>query len=423
MKVAIIGAGYVGLPTAVGLAEYGHDIILVEANQKTFENLNKGILHLYEAGLQELFDKNKRKIIITKEMSAVIMADIIILAVGTPMGENGECDLTYIKEAAKELSLYAQEGQIIATKSTVPVGTGDMIEEITKAKEKGLNIVSLPEFLREGYAVEDFFNPDRIVIGTDSDEVFARVASLYDGHIDNTKIIHTTRRSAELIKYASNAFLAVKIHYINEMANLCEHVGANVQDVAKGMGMDSRIGKKFLNAGVGFGGSCFPKDTRALLKTAADNYTDLTLVHAAYYGNEQRMLDLANKISFIADKCQKKKLAVLGLAFKNGTDDVRCSPAIAIINEIRGIDNIAVYDPKAIEKAKPVLRQDVKYAESIEDCVKDADMIAILTEWQEFKVVENMDFNDTMVILDWRNILDSDKMYNKPNVIYNRIGR
>ena len=421
MYIAVIGSGYVGLPTACGLASFGNDVVCIDTNKEKLKLLQSGIIPLYEEGLQELYESVKENLKFSGDVSDIKKAELIILAVGTPMSDDGSADLQYIYQATQDIKPYLQNGAIVATKSTVPIGTNDEIERIIDRSD--VTVVSMPEFLREGYALQDFFNPDRIIIGTDNISVFNKLRNLYIQHIPSEKIIRTNRRSAELIKYASNAFLATKIQFINEISDLCEKVDADVADVAAGMGLDTRIGRKFLNAGIGYGGSCFPKDTNALEYMANKNGVKLGIVSSTIKGNHDRRFNIAARINkYISDIDGDARVAILGLAFKNGTDDIRYSPAIDIIQNITH-NPIYVYDPKAMNNAKNVLGANVIFTKSLKDCVKDADVIAILTEWPDFKELEHMSFDKNTVILDYRNILDEAIMREKPHVTYKRIGQ
>ena len=421
MKIAVIGSGYVGLPTACGLASFGNDVVCIDNNEEKLKILNSGTMPLYEEGLQKLYEEVKDKLKFSGQTSDINDADLIILAVGTPMADDGSANLQYIFQAAKDITPHLKNDAIVATKSTVPIGTNDEIERIINRSD--IHVVSMPEFLREGYALHDFFNPDRIIIGTDNENVYNRIRDIYISHIPAERIIKTNRHSAELIKYASNAFLATKIQFINEISDLCEQIDADVSDVSIGMGMDSRIGRKFLNAGIGYGGSCFPKDTNALEYMARQHGVKLGLVSSTIRGNHDRRFNIANRINDqIKNLDASAKVAVLGLAFKNGTDDIRYSPAIDIISNIN-YKPIYAYDPKAMQNAKKVLSSNVTYTKSIQECIKGADIIVILTEWPEFKELENVEFEKPTLILEYRNLLDSGKMTIKKNVTYKRIGQ
>ncbi|MDR2033861.1 MAG: UDP-glucose/GDP-mannose dehydrogenase family protein [Helicobacteraceae bacterium] len=414
MNICVIGTGYVGLPTGVGFAELGHKVVCVDKIKAKIDALNAGKITLFEEGLEELFRKNAASgdIKFTTEISeAVPNADIIIIAVGTPpRAETKEADMRYIYEAASEIAERLSGYTVIAIKSTVPVGVGDDAEKIIRDKnpKADFDLVSMPEFLREGFAVYDFFNPDRVVIGSNNGRAKTVIEALYDSYKQKPNILYTNRRSAELIKYASNAFLAVKIHYINEIADLCEKVGANVYEVAHGMGLDSRIGSKFLKPGPGYGGSCFPKDTGALAYIARKANVDLSIVEMAIKGNGERKIAMANRITDALQGVAKPTIAVLGLAFKGGTDDVRESPAIEIISELlkKGF-RIKAYDPEATASAKAIFGDRIEYAVSANDAAKGADVLVVLTEWEEFKSISLKELQmRTKVIVDLRKTFD-----------------
>ena len=431
MKVAIIGTGYVGLPTGVGLAELGNEVICIDRDPSKIERLNNGILTIFEDGLEELFKKNvaqKRIRFTTSMKEGVSAADIVLIAVGTPPHPiTKEADMKYIHAAATELAEYLNGYTVIATKSTVPVGTGDGVETLIRKKNPtaDFDVVSLPEFLREGYAIHDFFNPDRIIIGANSERACQLVQQLYTPFADKTTLLCVKRRSSETIKYASNAFLAMKIHYINEMSNFCEKTGADVFEVAQGMGLDSRIGNKFLNPGPGYGGSCFPKDTNAMAYMARQNGVNLSLIEATIKGNEARYGQMAEKI-LKAAKSDSPKIGVLGLAFKNGTDDCRMSPALSIVQELiqRNVQ-LTAYDPKAMDNARLILGDKISYAPDMYEVMKDADVLAILTEWNDFK---NIDFSKAAELMKQKVIVDCRNLLNKDQAIetgfeYQGIGR
>ena len=418
MKVGIIGTGYVGLPTGVGLAELGNQVTCIDREPSKINALKAGKITLYEDGLEDLFHKNVRegRLHFTTSMEEGVKdADLVIIAVGTPPHPvTKEADMKYIHAAATELAEYLTGYTVVATKSTVPVGTGDVVEGLIQKKNPtaDFDVVSLPEFLREGFAVHDFFHPDRIVVGANTEKAKNVIKELYKPFEGKTNMLFVKRRSSETIKYASNAFLAIKIHYINEMANFCEKTGADINEVAKGMGLDSRIGPRFLNPGPGYGGSCFPKDTMAMAFMGRQNNVDMTLINAAIEGNLQRKKQMAGRILTAVEGIENPKIAVLGLAFKDGTDDCRESPAMEIVGELinRGA-NITAYDPKAIETARLLVGDKINYAEDMYSTLKDADVLAILTEWGEFK---NLDLNkaaDLMrhkKIVDCRNLIDAD---------------
>ena len=433
MKIGIIGTGYVGLPTGVGFAELGNEVVCIDMNLEKIEKLKSGNLTLYEDGLQDLFLKNLRsgKLRFTSSMKEGIQgADVVFIAVGTPPHPiTKEADMKYIYAAATELAEYLDDYTVIATKSTVPVGTGDEIEKLILKKNPKANfdVISLPEFLREGYAIHDFFNPDRIVVGANTEKARQIIKELYKPFQDKTNILFVNRKSSETIKYASNAFLAVKIHYINEMANFCEKVGADISEVAQGMGLDKRIGNRFLNAGPGYGGSCFPKDTMAMAYMAHQNNVNLSLIDAAINGNLNRKKEMAERIYSAVKNMQDPKIAVLGLAFKEGTDDCRQSPALEIISFFleKEWGHITAYDPKAMETAKEILQDKIAYSEDMYSLIKGADALVILTEWPEFKTLDLDKVGSLMnhkVILDFRNMLDKDKVLSA-GFVYQCIGK
>ena len=419
MKIGIIGTGYVGLPTGVGLAELGNEVVCIDREPKKIEALKAGKIPLYEDGLEDLFHKNIKagRIKFTTFMrEGVENADLVIIAVGTPPHPvTKEADMKYIHAAATELAEYLHGYTVIATKSTVPVGTGDDVEALISKKNPfaDFDVISLPEFLREGFAMHDFFNPDRIVVGANTEKARNVIKELYKPFEGKTNMLFVKRRSSETIKYASNAFLAIKIHYINEMADFCEKTGADITEVAKGMGLDSRIGPRFLNPGPGYGGSCFPKDTMAMAYMARQNNVDMTLINAAIDGNIKRKKQMAERILNAIKGIENPKIAVFGLAFKNGTDDCRESPAMDIIyNLLEHKANITAYDPKAMGTACQLVGDKISYADDMYACIKDADVLAILTEWEEFKSLDLQKAAELMRnrnIVDCRNLLDAEK--------------
>ena len=429
MKIAIIGTGYVGLPSGVGFAELGNEVCCIDNNISKIDLLNKGVLTLYEDGLEEMFKRNVqagRLRFTTSMKEGVSTADLVIIAVGTPPHPvTKEADLQYIEAAANELAHYLKNYTVVATKSTVPVGTGDKIEEIIRKinPKADADVISLPEFLREGFAIHDFFAPDRIVVGTNSERARTVMKELY-APFKSAKMLFVNRKSSETIKYASNAFLAVKLNYINEMANFCEKTGADIDEVAEGMGLDTRIGNKFLKAGPGFGGSCFPKDTHAMSFMARQYGITMPLIDTTIAENDARPALMAERILNLADA--NAKIAVLGLAFKDGTDDCRTSPAIQIISKmLEKKANITAYDPKANISALKILGNKIAYAENAYDAVKDADVIAILTEWKQFKELDWRKIATLVknkIIMDYRNLLSSDEMQ-ALGFTYCRIGK
>ncbi|EIT8321729.1 UDP-glucose/GDP-mannose dehydrogenase family protein [Campylobacter coli] len=432
MKIGIIGTGYVGLPTGVGLAELGNDVICIDREKSKIDALNDGILTIYEDNLEELFHENVKegRLKFTTSMQEGIKdADLVIIAVGTPPHPvTKEADMKYIHAAATELADYLTGYTVIATKSTVPVGTGDDIESLISKKNPNaeFDVLSLPEFLREGFAVYDFFNPDRIIVGTNSQRAKAVIEKLYEPFKGKSELLFVNRRSSETIKYASNAFLAIKIHYINEMANFCEKAGADILEVARGMGLDTRIGNRFLNPGPGYGGSCFPKDTLAMAFMGKQNDIDLTLINAAIKGNEERKNHMCERILNSVKDIKNPKIAVLGLAFKDGTDDCRESPAVDIVFKLLEQKvQICAYDPKAMDLAKQILGDKIDYANSMYEAIKDADVIAILTEWKEFSSLDLKKACDLLrhkKIIDLRNLIDKNEAI-KLGFEYQGIGR
>jgi len=423
MKVAIIGTGYVGLPTGVGLAELGNEVTCIDRDPQKIEALKSGKITLYEDGLEELFHKNfaAGRIKFTTSMKEGIeTADLVIIAVGTPPHPvTKEADMKYIHAAATELAEYLQGYTVVATKSTVPVGTGDDIEALISKKNPfaDFDVVSLPEFLREGFAVYDFFHPDRIVVGANTEKARNVIKELYKPFAGKTNMLFVKRRSSETIKYASNAFLAIKIHYINEMADFCEKTGADITEVAQGMGLDTRIGNRFLNPGPGYGGSCFPKDTMAMSYMARQNDVEMTLINAAIAGNTKRKQQMAERILNAVKDIPNPKIAVLGLAFKDGTDDCRESPAMDIVyNLLEHKTDITAYDPKAMGTACRLLGDKISYADDMYSCLKDADVLAILTEWGEFK---SLDLTRAGLLMHHKNIVDCRNLINIESALAN----
>ena len=416
MKIGVVGTGYVGLPTGVGLAELGNDVICIDKDENKISSLKTGKLTIFEDGLEDLFVKNVQngRIRFTTSMQeGVENADIVILAVGTPPNPiTKEADMKYIHAAAKELAQYINGYTVVAVKSTVPVNTGDSVEKIIAEQHpKGeFDVVSLPEFLREGFAIHDFFNPDRIIVGANSTRAAQMIAKLYEPFAGKTKILYVHRRSSETIKYASNAFLAMKIQYINEMADFCEKSGADIYEVAQGMGLDSRIGNKFLNPGPGYGGFCFPKDTNAMAYMGRAYGVNLSLIEATIRGNDQRKINMADRILQTVKDIPEPKIAVWGTAFKGGTDDCRESPAMQIIQILleRGA-KITVYDPQAMDNARKILGDSVAYAPDMYTAADEADVLAVLTEWEDFKTPDLQKLKSrlkTPKIIDLRHLIN-----------------
>ncbi|MBL4853121.1 MAG: UDP-glucose/GDP-mannose dehydrogenase family protein [Robiginitomaculum sp.] len=421
MRVAMIGTGYVGLVSGVCFADFGHDVVCVDKDPDKIAVLNNGGVPIFEPGLADLVAKNVRArhlTFTTETRDAVKNADAVFIAVGTPSRRgDGHADLSYVYAAAEEIAGFMDGYTVVVTKSTVPVGTGDAVEAIIcKARPdlkpgEDFDVVSNPEFLREGAAIEDFKRPDRVVVGTDSEKARAVMRSLYRPlFINETPIVFTDRRTSELIKYAGNAFLATKITFINEMADLCEKVGANVQEVSRGIGLDGRIGKKFLHAGPGYGGSCFPKDTLAVVRTAQEAGAPLKIIEAVVAVNEARKEKMADKVvEGVGGDVSGKTIAVLGLAFKPNTDDMRESPAIAIINKLTaGGANIRAYDPEAMDEAKQILPE-ITYCENAYNCIDGADAMVIITEWDQFRA---LDFTRVKALLNTPVLIDLRNIYN-----------
>ncbi|HPY00618.1 MAG TPA: UDP-glucose/GDP-mannose dehydrogenase family protein, partial [Candidatus Marinimicrobia bacterium] len=415
-KIAMLGVGYVGLVSGTGLADFGNEVICYDIDTTKIEKLNNGEMPIYEPGLIDLVRKNvaKGRLKFTDDLTLAIReSEVIFLAVPTPSGENGEVDLSYIFNAVDQIAKVIDSFKVIVTKSTVEVGTNDQIRERLlshKIAPEMFEVVSNPEFLREGSAVSDFMRPDRVVIGTSSPKALEIMKEIYRPlYLIETPIVATDIHTAEMIKYASNAFLATKISFINEIANLCELVGADVQQVAKAMGLDGRIGKKFLHAGPGYGGSCFPKDTLALTKIAEKAGMRSTIVEAVIEANNRQKLRVVEKLLKVLPNLSDKTIGILGLAFKPNTNDVRETPALTVIEEIlkRG-GQIKAYDPEAMKEMRKYYPQ-ITYVASTEDAAKGADALIIMTEWNEFR---NLDLNylksvmKNPIMIDSRNIYD-----------------
>ena len=395
MRIAIIGTGYVGLPTGAGLAKLGHDVTCIDCDREKVEKLRAGQVTLFEEGLEDLLKSGLEsgRLTFTDSMAQGVRgAQLILLAVGTPPDRRtGQADLRYLFGAVKEVAPFLPSEAVVAVKSTVPVGTGDEVEKrIRKTNPKArVEVISLPEFLREGYAVHDFFHPVRIVVGTQSQKARELIQELYAPLPNATRFLFVARRSSEAIKYASNAFLAVKIHYINEMADFCEAAGANIHEVAQGMGLDSRIGPAFLKPGPGYGGSCFPKDTKAIEHMARKLGVELSLIRAAIKGNKKRREHMAQRILKEVEDVPSPKIAVWGLAFKEGTDDCRESPAVEIVQCLTSHHvDVCVYDPQAMTTARRILGDSVQYAPDMYSAAQEADVLVILTEWPQFDAAD-----------------------------------
>ncbi|MGV3278666.1 UDP-glucose dehydrogenase family protein [Rickettsiales bacterium LUAb2] len=425
MKLTVVGSGYVGLPTSSAFAELGNEVICVDKDQKKIADLQNGKITLYEPDLEELVQKNQTngKLTFTTDLkSAVESTDIIMVAVGTmPDEKTGNADLSHVENAIKDiaLSLNSNDYKIIVIKSTVRVGTNNKLIKIIKQvnPEANFDIISIPEFLREGKAVYDFFNPERIVIGFENHKALEVIKRLYAPFLDKkVPILFCSLNSAEMIKYAANSFLGVKISFINELSDLCEKLGANIKDVAEGIGLDSRIGSKFLKPSPGFGGSCLPKDMLEIKTTARSVNSPLTVVEAALDYNNQRSHILVKKIQNVLEDINQKSIGILGLAFKAETDDIRKSPTIDIIKILINQGAIIkAFDPKAMDNSKHVL-PNITYANNVYDAAENTDALIILTEWKEFTNLDFDKLNKIMknkIIFDFRNLLNQDNVLNK----------
>ena len=432
-NITIIGTGYVGLVAGAGMSEFGNRVICTDIDKNKIEKLNSGIIPIHEPGLEEIIKRNSldnRLLFSTNIEDSIMQSEIVIIAVGTPMGVNGTADMSFVYSAVEKISNNLNSYKVVCTKSTVPIGTGkEIISQISKkVKDNNLfDYVSNPEFLREGSAVKDFLWPDRIVIGTDNQNAYQMMCDVYRPlYINKNPITQTTIETAEMIKYASNSFLALKISYINEIANLCEVLGADVHDVAKAMGKDGRISEKFLHPGPGFGGSCFPKDLEALLSISKNNNLSMETVNAAIVANKNQKKKMINKLINLFDgNINNRKIAVLGLAFKANTDDVRDSSAIDIIKGI--LDNggiVNAYDPIANNEMSNIFH-DIEYFDNLYAAIKNVDGIVIMTEWNEFRSLDLQKIKKIMkgnIILDTRNILDMDEL-SSLDFVYDNIGR
>ena len=432
MKICMIGTGYVGLVSGACFADLGNTVLCVDKDKKKINLLNQNRIPIFEPGLQEMVSKNfsSGRIKFTNNIKmAVKKSDIIFICVGTPTNKKSQsANLEYVFKAAKEISKYINKFKIIVTKSTVPITTGDKIEKIItkKKKRKLFEVVSNPEFLREGDAIRDFRFPDRIIVGSNNNSVIKRLETLYDPIIKKgAKFFSTNRRGAELIKYASNAFLATKISYINEISNLCEKTGVNVEDVAIGIGLDQRIGSRFLRAGPAYGGSCFPKDTKAIAVTADTFKTNLSIIKSVIKSNENRKLLLIRRVEkILSNKVKNKKIAFLGVTFKPNTDDMRESTASLMIKHLykKGA-KINYYDPSGIKYEFKSLKN-VSFCHNIKKACLERDLVIIHTEWEEFKAIDfkKLFKNKKIKIFDMRNLYSTSSM-KKQGILYYSIGR
>lgn len=427
MKIAIVGTGYVGLVTGTCFAEMGTEVYCIDIDQKKIENLEKGVIPIFEPGLDEMVERNHKagRLHFSTDLSSILNdVDVVFSAVGTPPDEDGSADLKYVLEVARTVGKHLNKYIVVVTKSTVPVGTAKLVkqavqEELDKRGKSDLkfDVASNPEFLKEGAAISDFMAPDRVVVGIESDEAKAIMQRLYKPFtINNYRIIYTDIPSAEMIKYAANAMLATRISFMNDIANLCEIVGADVNMVRKGIGSDARIGAKFLYAGCGYGGSCFPKDVKALIKTAKKNEYDMRILQAVEDVNERQKNILFDKlIKYYEGDIKGKTIAVWGLAFKPKTDDMREAPSLVLIDKILNAGGkVRVYDPVAMEEARHLKLEDtVVYAKDIYDATLEADAILMVTEWNEFRLPTWEVIKKTMktpVVFDGRNIYNKEEM-------------
>jgi UDPglucose 6-dehydrogenase len=432
MNIAVIGTGYVGLVTGTCLAETGNNVTCVDINEAKVKMMQDGKVPIYEPGLDLLFHRNieqGRLVFTTNLAEAVKDAEIIFMALPTPPDGDGAADLSYILGAAKDISKLITEYKVIVNKSTVPVGTADKVKEVFAGNTNiEVDVVSNPEFLREGVAVEDFMKPDRVVLGTRSERAKKIMTDLYGPYVrQGNPILFMDERSSELTKYAANSFLATKITFMNEVANLCELIGADVDAVRRGIGSDERIGKRFLFPGIGYGGSCFPKDVQALVMAADENKYDFKILKSVMEINEKQKTILVDKVlKYYNNDIKGKHFALWGLAFKPETDDIREAPALYIINDlINSGATVSVFDPEGMANVKGIIGDQVNYAKDQYDAIKDADALLIATEWSVFR---NPDFNKinnglkAKVIFDGRNLYDLDKMIDM-GYYYNSIGR
>jgi len=432
MRVAMIGTGYVGLVSGACFADFGHHVTCVDMDAGKIAALQRNEIPIYEPGLDRLVETNARqaRLDFTTDLKrSVIEADAVFIAVGTPSRRgDGHADLSYVHAAAREIAGALAGFTVVVTKSTVPVGTSDDVERIIQEARPDAEfaVVSNPEFLREGAAIQDFKHPDRIVIGTDDPRARQVMAELYRPlYLNQAPILYTGRRTAELIKYAANAFLATKITFINEIADLCEQLGADVQEVARGIGLDNRIGSKFLHAGPGFGGSCLPKDILALVKTAQDQATPLRVVEAVAAVNDARKRAMARKVAAAVGNLRGKTIAILGLTFKPNTDDMREAPSVPLATALQDFGaRVRAYDPVGIEQARSVL-QDVTFCDGPYACAEGAHAVVIVTEWEQFRALDLDRLKAVMaapVVIDLRNIYRPEELVGR-GFIYESVGR
>ena len=421
LNICMVGTGYVGLVSGACLADFGNRVICVDIDAKRLESIEKGIMPIYEPGLKELVERNRSagRLLFTTDLGRAVKESLVLFsAVGTPMHDDGSCDLSYVLKVAEDISAHIRENKVFVQKSTVPVGTSEKVGDIIRERvprSVSIDRVSNPEFLREGSAIEDFMRPNRVVIGVESDGAREIMQEVYQPlYLLETPLVFTSIRTAELIKYASNAFLATKISFINEIADLCEKVGANVDEVAKAMGLDRRIGPKFLHAGIGYGGSCLPKDVSAIIHTAREADVPLRIINAVSDVNESRVKIMLDKISAEMPDASGAVVAVLGLAFKPNTDDIREAPALKLIDALleRGV-NVRAFDPAAVPNTNALYGDRITFCKDSYSAVEGADALLIATEWNEFRV---LDFDKVkklmkkLLIFDCRNIYKPDRL-------------
>lgn len=429
MNLAVVGAGYVGLVTGVCLSEIGHSVICIDVDQNKIDQMKQGFSPIYEPGLSEMMKKNikaNRLSFTTDQSTAFLEAEVIYIAVGTPENEDGSADLRYVEQVARKIAANIKKDTVVVIKSTVPVGTNEKIKKLIDEnllKEVKVEVVSNPEFLKEGSAIYDSFHGDRIVIGADSKRASDLLVEINKPF--GLPVYQTDIKSAEMIKYASNAFLATKISFINEISNICELLGADIEAVALGMGLDKRIGTQFLKAGIGYGGSCFPKDTKALIQIAGNVNYNFELLKGVVNVNKNQQTLLIKKLVNRLGSLQNKRIAVLGLAFKPNTDDMREAASILITEELLNFGaEIVAYDPIAMENAKSILNYKVQYVENLEDALIKSDAALIVTEWDEIKTIDLNSFKEMNypLVIDGRNCFSLDLMKNY-GIEYHSIGR
>ncbi|SFM09629.1 UDP-glucose dehydrogenase [Bradyrhizobium sp. NFR13] len=433
MRIAMIGAGYVGLVSGACFSDFGHHVTCVDTDQGKIDALNKGEIPIHEPGLDALVASNAKQgrlKFVTDITSAVGSAEVVFIAVGTPSRRgDGHADLSYVYAAAREIAKAIKKFTVVVNKSTVPVGSGDEVERIIREENPNAEfaVVSNPEFLREGAAIRDFKHPDRIVIGSSDQRAKDVMAEVYRPlHLNSSPIMYTDRRTAELTKYAANSFLATKVAFINEIADLAEKVGANVQEVARGIGLDNRIGLKFLHAGPGYGGSCFPKDTLALIKTGQDHEAPLRIVETVVAVNDQRKRAMARKVAqAFGGNLRGKSIAILGVTFKPNTDDMRDAPSIPLITALQDMGaEVRVYDPVGMEQAKKVF-ENVTFCDGPYECARGCHAMVIVTEWEQFRALDLKEMSAIMacpVIIDLRNIYSPDEV-TRNGFLYSGVGR